>query len=70
MLPPKPYRPSHKKFGLIPEKDQGATMKVPATIQTLTIFSLLAPMMGQAKGNTELADKMKDQHAENQSQAE
>ena len=70
MLPPKPYRPSHKKFGLLPEEANQEAKKVPSTVQTLTLYTLLAPLVEQPNSNTELANKLKDTPQEKNSQAE
>ncbi len=68
MLPPKPYRPSHIKFGLIPEQHSEHKEQVPVTIQTFTFYTLLAPFVsGQAEQNQ--TEKVLTNPVNNKSQA-
>ena len=68
MLPPKPYRPSHKKFGLIPEQTDKHKEEVPVTIQTFTFYTLLAPFVnGQTEQNQ--TEKMLNNQENKKSQA-
>lgn len=59
MLPQKPYRPTYKKFGLIPKRKEAHIEDVPVTIQTFTFFTLLAPLM-KKKGVLEIEQAKDD----------
>ena len=57
MLPLKPYLHMYKEYGLIPQtQDQPA---IPSTIQTFTVYALLAPLLRKKEQCTALTVRRK-----------
>lgn len=57
MLPLKPYLPMYKKFGLIPQTSEQPV--VPYTVQTFTVYALLAPLLKKKTECTALTVRRK-----------
>ena len=57
MLPLKPYLHLYKEYGLIPQAHEEPA--VPLTIQTFTVYALLAPLLRKKQETTALTVRRK-----------